>query len=61
VEKLGFEAKHAIDFNRQTKGYRNWRDFINLSRGLVSRGYSDEEVKGILGNNFLRIFREVVG
>jgi membrane dipeptidase len=61
VASLGFEAKHAIDFNRQTKGYRNWRDFINLSRGLVSRGYSDEEVKGILGNNFLRIFREVVG
>ena len=61
VEKLGFQAKHAIDFNRKTQGYRNWRDFINLARGLVSRGYSDEAVKGILGGNFLRIFRQVVG
>lgn len=61
VESLGFEAKHAIDFNRGTKGYRNWRDFINFSRGLVSRGYKDEEIQGILGGNFLRIFREVVG
>ncbi len=61
IASLGFEAKHAIDFNRKTTGYRNWRDYINLARGLVSRGYKDEEVKGILGGNFLRIFREVVG
>jgi membrane dipeptidase len=61
IEALGFEAKHNIDFNRSTKGYRNWRDFINFSRGLVSRGYKDEEIQGILGGNFLRIFREVVG
>jgi membrane dipeptidase len=61
IESLGFEAKHKIDFNRGTKGYRTWRDFINLSRGLVSRGYKDEEIQGILGGNFLRIFREVVG
>jgi len=61
IASLGFEARHAIDFNLQTQGYRNWRDFINLTRGLVSRGYNDEEVKGILGGNFLRIFREVVG
>lgn len=61
IESLGFEAKHAIDFNRGTKGYRNWRDFINFSRGLVARGYKDEEIQGILGGNFLRIFREVVG
>ena len=61
VSSLGFEAKHAVDFTRKIKGYRNWRDFINLARGLVSRGYNDEEIKGILGNNFLRIFRQVVG
>ncbi len=58
---LGFEAKHAVDFNRKTKGYHNWRDYINLTRGLITRGYNDEEIKGILGGNFLRIFREVVG
>ncbi len=61
IASLGFEAKHAIDFNRKTTGYSNWRDYINLTRGLVARGYKDEEVKGILGGNFLRIFREVVG
>lgn len=61
VASLGFEAKHAIDFNRKTKGYSNWRDYITLTRGLITRGYNDEEIKGILGGNFLRIFREVIG
>lgn len=30
----------------------------NLTRGLVERGYSDEEVEKILGGNFLRVFEE---
>ncbi len=61
IESLGFEARHAIDFNRATKGYRNWQDFINFSRELVLRGYKDDEIQGILGGNFLHIVREVVG
>lgn len=38
--------------NRHTK-------MQNLTRGLIDRGYSDEEVKKILGGNFLRLFEEV--
>jgi microsomal dipeptidase-like Zn-dependent dipeptidase len=29
--------------------------------GLVSRGYSDQEITKILGGNFLRVFEKVVG
>ncbi len=36
-------------------------EFPNLTRGLVARGYSDEQIGKILGGNFLRVFREVVG
>jgi len=43
------------------EGFRDMRDWPNITRGLVSRGYSDDEIKGILGGNFLRIFKEVVG
>ena len=32
-----------------------------ITRGLVSRGYTDEQVRGILGENYLRIFEEVCG
>lgn len=31
----------------------------NLTRGLVERGYADEEVEKILGGNFLRVFEDV--
>ena len=33
----------------------------NITRGLVSRGYSEDEIVKILGGNFLRVFREVIG
>jgi membrane dipeptidase len=61
LEKLGFREEHMADFTSRIEGYRGIQDFINLARGLVSRGYNDEEVKGILGGNFLRLFKEVVG
>lgn len=32
---------------------------INIARGLVSRGYRDEEIRGILGENFLHLFEQV--
>jgi membrane dipeptidase len=34
---------------------------LNLTRGLVERGYSDEEIQKILGGNLLRLFRETIG
>lgn len=33
--------------------------FPNITAGLLSRGYSEEDVEKILGSNFLRVFREV--
>ncbi|MEE9554125.1 MAG: dipeptidase [candidate division Zixibacteria bacterium] len=31
----------------------------NITRGLVVRGYSDDDIKKILGENFMRVFRQV--
>lgn len=42
------------------EGMRKYTDFINLTRGLVSRGYSDDKIKGILGGNFLKLWEKVV-
>jgi membrane dipeptidase len=33
----------------------------NLALGLVARGYSDQEIKGVLGENWLRVFRRAWG
>jgi membrane dipeptidase len=41
------------------EGVENTTKLINFTRGLVSRGYKDEEIKGILGENFVRVFEKV--
>ncbi len=35
--------------------------FPRLTEGMLARGYKDEEVKAILGANFLRVVEQVVG
>jgi membrane dipeptidase len=61
IEKLGFQKTTISGYNRYVAGFENWMKWPNLTRGLVSRGYTDEEIMGILGGNFIRVFREVVG
>lgn len=41
------------------KGMEKPSDIVNIARGLVSRGYNDFEIRGILGENFLRLFEAV--
>jgi membrane dipeptidase len=33
----------------------------NLTAALLKRGYSEKEIQKIMGGNFLRVIREVVG
>lgn len=42
-------------------GIESPEEWPNITRGLVARGYSDEEIKKIIGGNALRVIREVVG
>jgi membrane dipeptidase len=41
------------------KGIENMSEMPNVTRALVKRGYSDEEIQKVLGGNLLRLFREV--
>lgn len=40
---------------------RGFADFRNLAPTLAARGFSEREVAGILGGNFLRVFEQVWG
>jgi membrane dipeptidase len=42
-------------------GIESPEEWPNIIRGLVSRGYSDDEIVKIAGGNALRVIREVVG
>ena len=59
--RFGFRPEHRVDWSATVEGFRSWRDWPNLSAALVSAGYSDDEIRGLLGGNFARVFREAVG
>jgi len=42
-------------------GLKTYRDLPNITRGLVVKGFSDEEILKILGGNYLELLEEVVG
>ncbi|MEA4849613.1 MAG: dipeptidase [Clostridiaceae bacterium] len=60
-----FEARYAYMIKGQKNrcpgldGYDEVHDIINVTRGLVARGYSDEDIKKVLGGNFMRVARKV--
>ena len=43
------------------EGLENVSKMLNITRELVRRGYPEEDIRKILGENHLRVFREVVG
>jgi len=39
----------------------SWINWPNITIGLVSRGYSDNEIEKIIGGNWLRVLKRVIG
>jgi membrane dipeptidase len=60
TSETGFRPEHNLSVANLV-GFDDYRDFPNITRGLVSRGYDDEQIRGILGENFLRVFESVCG
>jgi membrane dipeptidase len=46
------EKKHPV-------GLQSIAEIGNVTKGLVARGYSDQEIQKIIGGNFLRVFEQV--
>ena len=61
VRRIGFRAEHRVDWGATIEELPDWIDWPNITRALVEHGYSDDEVRAVLGGNFLRVFRDVVG
>jgi membrane dipeptidase len=58
-EMLGtFEQFYTVPYARDIE---DMQKVPNITRGLVARGYSDEDILKILGGNWLRVFEEVAG
>jgi len=61
VDHIGLGSDFDGFFNSKVQGLEDVTRLPRLTAGLVERGYGEEDVKKILGGNFMRVFREVVG
>lgn len=61
LENAGFRPQDRLDLTKRLIGFDDYRDLPNITRGLVRRGYADEQIRGILGENALRVFEQVCG
>jgi len=43
------------------EGMENHSGYPNPTRGLVAKGYSDEDIRKVMGGNHIRLVREVIG
>jgi membrane dipeptidase len=53
----GFLGDYGLE--KHVEGFQSWSEWINVTRGLLERGYSEEDAKKVLGGNFLRVFQQV--
>jgi membrane dipeptidase len=56
----GFTASHRT-FARNPVGFKTIEDWPNVTVALARRGFNEDELRKILGLNYLRFFRDVVG
>lgn len=53
--------EHRLTPAYHLRGYENFGDWPNLTVHLGRWGFNEEELRKLLGLNFLRVFRDVVG
>ena len=59
VEHVGIGSDYDGVGDSLPTGLKDVASYPNLVHGLLVRGYSDEDVKNILGKNLLRVWREI--
>ena len=50
----------GLRLNSRIEGLAYSRDLPNLTSALVGRGFAPDDIRKVLGENFLRVFREVM-
>ncbi len=55
----GEGSKYKSGFPKQPKWFQDARGFSNLEKGLKKIGFSDNEINGILGNNWYNFYKKI--
>ena len=59
TKNFGEGSKKKPGFPNQPKWFLDARGFSNLEKGLIKIGFNENEVNGILGNNWYNFYREI--
>ena len=54
-------VEHRLTDDYDMEGFQKFGDWPNLTLALAEAGFNEEELRKLLGLNYLRVFREVVG
>ncbi len=55
------DEEHRLTPGYRIVGFRDFGDWPNITVKLAERGFDEAELRKLLGLNFLRVFRDVVG
>ena len=58
---LGFRPEHRLSDQHRMPDFDQPTDWPNITAKLAERGFNEDELRKLLGLNFLRVFRDVVG
>jgi membrane dipeptidase len=50
----GYKASYAFRDKDDIEGLNHPKRFFDIAEGLIRRGYSDQDISGMLGGNFQR-------
>ena len=57
--RAGYKDNYAFRDKIDIEGLDHPKRMFDLTEGLIRRQYSDQEIKGILGGNFVRVLTEI--
>lgn len=57
----GFRPEHRVHGDYHNTDYQTFADWPMLTVALANRGFDEDELRKLLGLNYLRVFRDIVG
>jgi membrane dipeptidase len=59
--RAGYKGSYGFRDKIDIEGVDHPRRVFDLTEGLIRRGYTDDQIRGVLGGNFERALREIWG
>lgn len=56
---IAFKDSYAFRAKLDIEGVDHPKRVFDLTEGLIRRGYSDADIRGVLGDNFRRVLKEI--